>query len=499
MTARLNVILPGILFLLQCNTVFTQSAKSETAIQVMAKAMTALGNGWDTVHTLKLEGYGNRFIVDQSERFEGPYIPYQTSRLFTIDIDRQIAAAKEETNLSNFSSVADYVLNANSIALKNQGHLQPLEANHELQDWMLLAPETILKIASQSGTLKLSKDTVLQKAGQYVISFKYNNFPVRLFLNKETNMLTAAQITKPQLSGYAGIWGDSRKTVFYSFWNLLGKNIHYPLQTDTYLDDYYIESFLVNKWTVNLPFSSDSLVIPDSIKQQAALAGKSSLQRFIKRMNSQAKEIAKDIWLLPGPCNTTVVKQQDGVVVIESSYSSEYGDAIIKKVKELYPGEKIKAFIATSDAWLHLGGIRPFATGNISFYFPYRNEPLLTKVLDAPYITNPDSLARKGKGKVTMNGVKNIVTIGQGMNTIRLYPYRTETGDRMMMVFFPGHKIVYCSDLYQPKGRDGNYWQPHYAWEVYHSIKEYDLPAVKLYAMHVPELLDVSGLEKDFE
>jgi hypothetical protein len=119
-------------------------------------------------------------------------------------------------------------------------------------------------------------------------------------------------------------------------------------------------------------------------------------------------------------------------------------------------------------------------------------------VLSADYKTFPDSLSLR-KGKPPLHGVKDITTIGHGNNLIRLYPYQTETGDRMMMVFFPNQKILYCSDLFQPKGPDGKYWQPHYAWEVYHSIKQYSIPADKFYAMHTGKLQDISVLKQDFE
>jgi hypothetical protein len=245
--------------------------------------------------------------------------------------------------------------------------------------------------------------------------------------------------------------------------------------------------------------SVDSLVIPSNVASDFTNLDKSTLDQYVQNMNKNAREIANDIWLLPGPCNTTVVKQPDGIIVIESSYSSEYGEAILQEVMKLYPGSKIKAFIATSDAWFHLGGIRPFATKNISFYFPYRNEPLIRKILAAPYKTFPDSLSLKGKGRIILKGVKDVATIGEGINEVRLFPYKTETGDRMMMVYFPKQKILYCSDLFQPKGPSGKYWQPHYAWEVYRSVNEYHLDADRFYAMHMATLQDISVLKHDFQ
>jgi len=477
----------------------TQNKISESAKLVLKQAILELGKGWDTIQSLKLEGYGTSFILDQSERFEGPYIPAQINRSMLIVPAQQIMRVDEQQNDFVFGGNTTYLVNGEAIAVKDKEGIHASDAYENLQDRLLLSPDVLFRKALASNSLHLQKDTVLQKTVQYVISFVYDNFPVRIFINKETSMITAAEVIKPLKGDYARIWGDSEKMIYYSFWDLLDRNVHYPLQTDIYINGYYKETFLINHWELNPQISIDSLTIPPDVALDYRGRDVSTLNRYMENMKKNTKEIAKDIWLLPGPCNTTVVKQDDGIVVIESSYSSEYGEAIVQKVRELYPGSKIKAFIATSDAWFHLGGIRPFATKNISFYFPYRNEPLIRKILAANYKTFPDSLSLKGEGRMILKGVKDVTTIGEGNNEIRLFPYKTETGDRMMMVYFPKQKILYCSDLFQPKGRDGKYWQPHYAWEVYHAIKEYHIDAIKFYAMHMARLEDTSVLEHEFE
>lgn len=477
----------------------TQNRTHESAKLILQHAILELGKGWDTIQALKFEGYGTSFLIDQSERFEGPYIPAQITRSMTVLPVQQLMRVEEQQNDFVFGGSTTYLLNGTVIAVKDKEGIHASDQYESLQDGLFLSPDVLFHKGLNSDLLRLQKDTVLQKTVQYVLSFVYDNFPIRIFINKETFMATAAEITRPLKGDYAGVWGDSKKMVYYSFWDLLNRDIHYPLQTDIYINGYYKETFLINHWELNPPVSPDSLTVPSDVVSDFATRDKSILSRYVDNMNRSAKEIAKDIWLLPGPCNTTVVKQDDGIIVIESSYSSEYGDAILRKVKELYPGGNIKAFIATSDAWFHLGGIRPFATKNISFYFPYRNEPLIRRILAANYKTSPDSLSLEGKGRLALKGVREITTIGNGDNQVRLFPYKTETGDRMMMVYFPTQKILYCSDLFQPKGPNGKYWQPHYAWEVYHSIKEYRIEAGKFYAMHMAALQDVSVLEHDFQ
>src|SRR6202012_1299399 len=265
---------------------------------------------------------------------------------------------------------------------------------------------------------------------------------------------------------------------------LLGKDIHYPLQQDAYLNGWYKSSFIFNKWEVNPKVSTDSLAIPDAVKEQCRGLIKRQEEQMAKGLD-KGELIMPGVWLLPGPCNSTVVDQPDGLVVIEGPYSSTYGEAIINKAHALFPGKKIKALITTSDAWLHIGGVRAFAAiPGIKIYHPVRNQFILNKLLHARYITAPDTLARTRKPSYTLTGVTDTFSVGIGNNSLVIYAYRTETGDRQMMVYFPQYKTVYTSDHYQPKGRDGKFWNDEIVWEVYQSIRQRKLDVKQFYAMH---------------
>jgi len=52
---------------------------------------------------------------------------------------------------------------------------------------------------------------------------------------------------------------------------------------------------------------------------------------------------------------------------------------------------------------------------------------------------------------------------------MEIYPIRTETGERMVMVYFPQHRLLYASDLIQPS-RSGRF-RAQYAYEVAQAVK----------------------------
>jgi hypothetical protein len=167
-------------------------------------------------------------------------------------------------------------------------------------------------------------------------------------------------------------------------------------------------------------------------------------------------------------------------------------------VRSVSKPKRIKALISTSNAWLHIGGIRAFAAlPGIKIYHPARNRPIIEKLLKAPYITEPDAFAKILKPSFSLTGITDTLAVGTGNNRLVLYAYKTETGDRQMMVYFPQYKLVYTSDLYQGSDGKRKYWDPQIVWEVYHSIKTRKIVVQQFYSTHSPGLLAFKDFERD--
>ncbi|MEI9810619.1 MAG: MBL fold metallo-hydrolase [Bacteroidota bacterium] len=497
----MRIILIPAMYLLMITLAAAQPGNPAKAKEWLQRSMQAMGSdAWKNIQSFGYSGLGYSLAVEQSERSEGPYLPMPLNRTVLKDLVKKQAHFFENAAFYNTGNRTTYVIDGPYIAFKaRDGQLFPWMLENMTADELTLAPEFILQDALQAGDLYYQKDTLLQQVSNVILVFKLNKYPVRLFISKETDFLTAVEITKPYSSGYLNIWGDTKKTILYSFWNLLQKDLHYPLQSDTYVNGWYYTSFLINKWKINAAVGGDSLRIPDSLRTVIPLQGKQILGDYAKGLDDDSKELAPGVWYLPGPCNATVVDQPDGLVVIDAGFSSEYGELLLKKISSLYPGKKIKAIVSTSDAWLHIGGLRPFAAQpGITIYHHQRNASILNKLLTASYITSPDALAKVKKSSYQMKAVDDSVALGTGANKIVLYTFKTESGERMMMVWFPGHQLVYASDLFQPKGADGQYWLPHYSWEVYTAIKKRKIAVTNFYGMHTG-LVSFAELEKDYK
>jgi hypothetical protein len=66
---------------------------------------------------------------------------------------------------------------------------------------------------------------------------------------------------------------------------------------------------------------------------------------------------------------------------------------------------------------------------------------------------------------------------------MELYPIRSETGERMIMVFFPEYKLLYGSDLVQQQG-DGSFFMPEYLAELMDATRRENLTIDRVFAMH---------------
>jgi hypothetical protein len=244
---------------------------------------------------------------------------------------------------------------------------------------------------------------------------------------------------------------------------------------------------------INIPLSSDSLRIPETLRLEPQVLEGLQNGREMKMIATKS-EIAKDIWLIQGYCNSTIIKQEEGLILIETPYSSKYSERVLDVAVELFPGSRLIKVITTSDAWLHCGGIRSAAAvaGIVALK---SNKPIIEKLLSAPFRTNPDTWERLRIVSPKISYISARSHLGNGPNRIEIIPFMTEAGERMMTVYFPHHKLLYASDLFQP----GN-WQKHFTLEVIQAILREGLNVEYIYAMHSPPVKysDVYNLVKEY-
>jgi hypothetical protein len=463
-----------------------QQPSGGNAADLLHGALAAMG-GEQKIRDLKTIHFtaaGHRNLLEQSERPEGPYI----IDYFHIDEWRDLehGSWKQETKTQNaLEEGARTVIVSGGAAVQKLGAREMPASGEELQDAedvLTFSPERVLLKGLASPDLKRLPDLSLQSVPHKQVSFTQNGTPVRVFLNEETHLPTAVEWVKAYPYGiFWSIWGDVTTRAYYSFW-WLQDGIHYPLQIDVFRNGLPDRTAAITKIEFNSSSPPDTFAI--STASRDAFAARPKLTADDRPFGSRPpQEPAPGIVIIPGPWNSTIVRQQDGTIVLEAPMSSGYSARIIAEAARRFPGVPVKAVITTSDAWPHIGGVREYVARGVPVYAVARTVPLLQRFLSAPRTILPDALA-KAPRKPELRLVNAKLALGAGPNRMEIYPLRGETTERQMMVYFPEHKLLYGSDAFQ-KTPDGKWFYTQTISEVAAAVEREHLAVETFFMMHM--------------
>ncbi|HEY7546120.1 MAG TPA: hypothetical protein VID27_14610, partial [Blastocatellia bacterium] len=463
-------------------------ANAKAMVQSAIDAMggeAALG----AIKSVQMDGIGHENLLEQSERPAGPWLVnyVEISELRDVEANRLRRATKSNNFQSDGWSSLNVVVAGGVAAVERNGRFFPFlhREAQEAEERIVLAPERVLLVALAAADLHAEADTVIQDVPHHAVAFTWKGNPVRLLLNANTKLPTAVEIVSDHpLDMFWGLWGDLTTRIYYSLWTLEAGGIHYPRQWDEERAHLPYRSFTITKLKLNAPVSDEAFAIPDIVKE-AFEKSRMAIEDLPLgwRARGQAGELAKEIVRIPGGWDTTIVRQPDGLVIIEAPISSGYSAKVLAEAQRRFPGVTIKAVITTSDAWPHVGGIREYVARGIPIYALDLNRAILERVIVAPRKTHPDALQRNPR-KPLFRIVAGKTLIGAGANRLELYPIRTESGERMMMVYLPEHKILYGSDLIQ-KMPDGSFFMPQYLSELVDAVNRENLAVETVFAMHL--------------
>jgi hypothetical protein len=464
----------------------TQQTARSSAADLVHNALTAMGGeqkirGLKTIHFTAL---GHRNYLEQSERPEGPYIIEYAQIDEWRDLEH--GSWKQESKTRNVLEENDQtVVVSNGAAVQKFGTREVPASGEELQnaeDTLTLSPESVLLNALESPDLKRLPDLTLQDVPHNLVGFTRNGVPVRVYLNSETHLPTAVEWVNAYPYGiFWSIWGDVTTRAYYSLW-WLQEGVHYPLQMDVFRNGLPDRTATITKLEFNHTAPTDTFAISQTGRD--AFAARAKMTNDDRPLGSRpAQEPAPGIMIIPGPWNTTIVRQQDGIVVLEAPISSGYSIKLIAEAERRFPGVPIKAVITTSDAWPHIGGVREYVARGIPVYAVPRTRPLLERFLNALRTRFPDALAKSPR-KADLRLVSEKLVIGAGPNRMEIYPIRGETSERQMMVYFPEHKLLYGSDVFQ-KLPDGKYFYDQTISEVATAVEREHLAVGTFFMMHM--------------
>jgi hypothetical protein len=309
-----------------------------------------------------------------------------------------------------------------------------------------------------------------------VVSFTWQSRPVRVLINPFNHLPDAVE-TVAVFYDHWYQWGDVRQRIYWDNWQTV-HGIRYPTNEVEERNGILWESRQVLKVDLDPPtdagtFKLDTQLAPKGLQspgwEQPFKAGK-------------GVTLAPGITLYPGSWNATVVKQDDGIVLLESPLSGSYISGVIDEAKQQSPGQPIKTVLSTSDSWPHVGGVRQVVALGLPVYILDLNKPLLDRLVASPRRLHPDLLARSAR-QPKWRVVSQKVVVGAGANRMELYPLRGASTERQYMVYFPEHKLLYASDTLALNA-DGSLYAPELMREVMDAVKRENLEVTTVFAMH---------------
>lgn len=512
---RMAAVIPA-LAVLAVAPVGAQDAPREDPAALLHAALEAMGGEarWRDLASIRVEGVGHEHALEQSERPEGPWIT--TYRQFTEIRDLDDGRLRRDQEQRGFWSpewqpigiVAD-----REAALfargERRGPAQPSQ-HAEALEALDLSPERILLTALAAPDLARVGDTLLQKVPHETFAFTWDDRPVRLYLNAHTRLPAGYALPARLGNVFTEMWGDVPTVTVWSLWSVEPGGWLYPRQRDVFRLGHPLERESLTAVAFDVAAPADSFAISDEVR--AGFAASKDQGGMLERMrpgvsfrgeSEEPVELAPGVVTTPGMYATTLVEQDDGIVVLDAPMTSAWSRAVLEEASRRFPDKEVKAVVSTSDAWLHVGGVREYVARGIPVHALDLNLPLLERLLDAPRGRAPDALAGS-PGAADLRAVSGPIEIGEGPNRLVVYPVHGEGGERMMVVWLPEHRVLYASDLVQIQPVGTAFW-PEYLLEVHSVVERHDLAPETVFAMHTPpmswsrvvELLEAAGSGSD--
>jgi len=475
-----------------------RSAPVSFASDWLAGAARALGGErlLRSLDAIEISGVSVWHQREQSERPEGPW--FATFTDFT-DVRNIAADAVWRTARARGFSTPDWVDNKNwtdptSILVASGVGLQRADGGFATASapWDLgalpvaLGPEHVVIAARDASDLRAEPDEMLDGYPHHVVAFTFAGARVRLILNVPSLLPKAVEITRARpYDVFRAPWGDVTQRVTFGIWTLEPEGLRYPRLWHFSTNGEADGTIEITRVRMNPTLSPVDFQIPANVRRQLIDGQQSVADTPFGSAQRPVRELAPGIIKVPGSWDIVEVRQEDGIVMIEGPLSSAYSEKAIDDARRRFGGAPIKAVVTTSDAWPHIGGMREYAARSVPIYALDLNVPILNRLFAAKFTSVPDALAKTPR-RPTLHVVSRKTIVGSGANRLEIFPLRTASGERQMMIYWPAHQLLYTSDLFTIS--QGMVFLPQQVSEAVEAAAREHLVVTSAFGMHFDPL-----------
>jgi hypothetical protein len=465
-------------------SVQTPGCEADSPKQCLERALTAMGGRerLAALRTVRLDVIGSTLLTEQSYR-QAPFITSYERRQTSLDLaggrlieNQHVVWPESDLNKAELDQTL--IVTPSGGVYHGSKRDSPcggasVDAAHEA---LALGPERVLLTADNAADLHFLAPETLRSTSHTVLAFTWNGLPVRILLNQHNHLPDAIE-TMQEFRDFWFFWGDVQQRVYFDNWRLV-HGVEYP-------SNQVVERNGVlwrTSQALNIEFNVDLAEKDFAVDAKAAalsLQAKGWKRQFHADHDQQ---LAPGIDVFEGSWNATIVKQSDGVVLLETPISGTFTQGLFEEAKRRYPESPIKAVLSTSDSWPHVGGIRFDVAQRVPVYILDLNQPLLDHMVAAPHTLDPDPL-QASKRMPIWRIVSGKTEIGTGENRIQLFPLRGASTERQYMVYFPERRLLYASDTLVLND-DNSLYDPELVSEVEQAVEREHLAVDTVFAMH---------------
>jgi hypothetical protein len=436
----------------------------------------------ERIKSIGLEGIRHTQLVEQSYR-QDPFITAYARTTEKIDFAGQQVLLQAhltwpESDPGQFDSDSTLVVGPQGGVYRSEKSDTPASrADVEAaQHALALSATRLLFTALNASDLHFEAPQRLRGTLHAVLGFTWQGRAVKVMINPFNHLPDAVESVAVFFDHWYQ-WGDVRQRIYFDNWQTF-HGVRYPTNEVEERNGIVWESRQVTGLDLNPTLDASDFKMDIETAQKVLQS-----QGWESPFKAKAGvALAPGITLFPGSWNATVVKQEDGLVLLESPLSGTYVGGIIDKVKSDNPGQSIKAVLSTSDSWPHIGGVRQVVALGLPVYILDLNKPLLDRLVMSPRRAHPDLLARSPRAPVWKT-VSGRIQVGTGANRMELYPLRGACTERQYMVYFPEEHLLYASDTLALNA-DGSLYAPELMREVMDAVEREHLTVTTVFAMH---------------
>ncbi|AND67859.1 hypothetical protein ATSB10_04050 [Dyella thiooxydans] len=461
-----------------CGTL-TPRACLDTAIDAMGGRARL-----QSVSHIEWQGMGHTLLMEQSYRQEPFLASYQRYHEW---LDFAGARVRSEQTLtwpqaggtSPTDITSTLVMTPQGGDYRSGERSQPLPGNARvvLDERLQMEPMRLLLTADHATHLRYGKPQMLHGVLHTSLAFDVDGRTWQVLLDPVTHLPDALQRTRT-FDDFWYAWGDVSEQIDYDNW-ILVDGFHYPSTRIEERNGKVWRSTQVLTVTIDGATPASTFDTTHARPADGTFASRWELPFDGKHPVA----LAPGVDLYPGAWNTALIKQDDGVVVLESPISPVYTAGLLDLARQRYPDLPIKAVLTTSDSWPHAAGVREAVARHLPVYALDLNLPLLQRLVDAPHRIHPDHLQRQPAAP-DWRIVSGRTVIGSGAQRIELYPLRGADTGRQYMVYFPASRLLYASDTLVLDPKSGALYQPELMAEVAQAVDRAHLDVRTVFAMH---------------